>query len=63
MPQGFFNVMVDGEVTIFEKARILSIEPYEFGTKIILEASHTAEEPLVYFTPENYDKVMSSYLA
>lgn len=63
MSQEFFNVMIDNQVTTFEKARIVAIEPYEYGTKITLEASHTEEEPMVYFTPENYDKVMASYLA
>ena len=54
--------MIDDRVTSFEKARIVAIEPYEYGTKIILEASHTEEEPIIYFTPENYEKVMASYL-
>lgn len=62
MSGGFFNVMIDDRVTSFEKARIVAIEPYEYGTKIILEASHTEEEPIIYFTPENYEKVMASYL-
>ena len=62
MPEEFFNVMIDDKVTTFEKSRVVAIEPYEFGTKIILEASHTEEEPITYFTPEKYDKVMASYL-
>ncbi|HXI00159.1 MAG TPA: hypothetical protein VNI52_07800 [Sphingobacteriaceae bacterium] len=62
MPDGFFNVMIDDQVTTFEKVRIVAIEPYEFGTKIIIEASHTEEEPIIYFTPEEYEKVMASYL-
>lgn len=59
----FFVVMVDNEVTTFEKNRVISIEPYERGTKITIEASHAAEEPITYFTPEDYDKVMSAYLS
>lgn len=62
MTNEFFNVMIDDRVTAFEKARIVAIEPYEYGTKIILEASHTEEEPIIYFTPEDYEKVMASYL-
>jgi hypothetical protein len=62
MLNDFFNVMIDDQVTSFEKARIVAIEPYEYGTKIILEASHTEEEPIIYFTPEDYEKVMASYL-
>lgn len=63
MPGKFFYVMLDEEITRLEKNRIISIEPYEFGTKIILEASHAAEEPLVFFSSESYDKVMTSYLS
>lgn len=58
----FFNVLIDNEVMTFEKNRVITIEPYEGGTKILLEASHLEEEPITYFTPEDYDKVMSSYL-
>ncbi|PWG82087.1 hypothetical protein [Pararcticibacter amylolyticus] len=62
MASDFFLVLIDGEPTRFEKARIIEIEPYPGGTKIIIEASHTEEEPLVYFTSEQYDNVMKSYL-
>ncbi|HEY0896084.1 MAG TPA: hypothetical protein VGE15_05990 [Sphingobacteriaceae bacterium] len=58
----YFNVLIDNEVMTFEKKRVITIEPYEGGTKIFLEASHIDEEPITYFTPEEYDKVMSSYL-
>lgn len=63
MAETFFYIMLDDELTRFEKNRIISIEPYENGTKITLEASHSAEEPFVYFSPEAYDKVMASYLS
>lgn len=63
MPNNFFYIILDNELTRFEKNRIISIEPYEFGTKIILEASHAAEEPLIFFSSEAYDKVMSAYLS
>ncbi|HEY1024257.1 MAG TPA: hypothetical protein VGE26_03775 [Sphingobacteriaceae bacterium] len=59
----FFLVMIDGQVTTFEKSRVISIEPYDKGTKITIEASHAAEEPITYYTPEEYDKVMSAYLS
>jgi hypothetical protein len=58
----FFSVLIDNEVTTFEKNRVILIEPYERGTRIMLEASHLDEEPITYFTPEDYEKVMSSYL-
>lgn len=57
----FFTVMIDDKPTTFEKKRILAVEPYEFGTKIIMEASHTEEEPIVYFTSEAHELVMKSY--
>lgn len=63
MSGAFFQVLIDDEVTTIEKNRVITIEPYERGTKIIMEASHLAEEPITYFTPEDYDKVMSSYLS
>jgi hypothetical protein len=56
-------MLIDDELVNFEKSRIISIEPYEFGTKIILEASHTSEEPLTYFSTEEYAQVMKSYLS
>ena len=55
--------MIDGRLTNFEKKRIISIEPYENGTKIIMEASHLSEEPIIYFTPEDYENVMQAYLS
>ncbi len=59
----FFTVMIDDKPTRFEKRRILSVEPYEFGTKITMEASHTDEEPIIYFTTEAHELVMKSYLS
>jgi len=59
----FFTILIDGKPTRFEKRRILSVEPYEFGTKIIMEASHTEEEPIIYFTSEAHELVMKSYLS
>jgi hypothetical protein len=59
----FFTVLIDNKPTRFEKRRILSVEPYEFGTKIIMEASHTEEEPIIYFTSEAHELVMKSYLS
>jgi hypothetical protein len=56
-------VLIDGKPTRFEKRRIIAVEPYEFGTKIIMEASHTEEEPIIYFTPESHELVMKSYLS
>jgi hypothetical protein len=63
MSGAFFQVLIDDEVTMIEKNRVITIEPYERGTRITMEASHTAEEPITYFTPEEYEKVMSSYLS
>ena len=63
MSDDFFSLLIDDELVHFEKNRIISIEPYEYGTKIILEASHTAEEPITYFTAEEYAQVMKSYLS
>ena len=54
--------MIDGRPARFEKNRIIEILPYPGGTKIIMEASHLEEEPLVYITPEDYDLVMKAYL-
>ncbi|MBC8052523.1 MAG: hypothetical protein H7Y13_05625 [Sphingobacteriaceae bacterium] len=59
----FFIVLIDGIPTRFEKRRIIAVEPYEFGTKIIIEASHTEEEPIIYFTSEAHELVMKSYLS
>ena len=59
----FFTVLIDDKPTRFEKKRIIAVEPYEFGTKIIMEASHTEEEPIIYFTSEAHDLVMKSYLS
>ena len=59
----FFTVMIDDKPTRFEKRRILSVEPYEFGTKITMEASHEEEEPIIYFTTEAHELVMRSYLS
>lgn len=63
MPGEFFSIMLYGELTTFEKKRVISIEPWGEGTRIILEASHFSEEPLVYDTPEPYDSVMQAYLS
>ena len=63
MSGSFFQVLIDDEITTLEKSRVLAIEPYARGTKITLEASHLEEEPITYFTPEEYNKVMSSYLS
>ncbi|WP_207533093.1 hypothetical protein [Desertivirga arenae] len=62
MTSNFFTVLIDDKPTRFEKQRVIAIEPYEFGTKIIIEASHTEEEPIIYFTKEQYDDVYKSYL-
>jgi hypothetical protein len=62
MASNFFSVIIDDRPTRLEKNRVISIEPYEFGTKIILEASHAEEEPFVLITPENYENVMQGYL-
>ncbi len=58
----FFYITIDDKPTRFEKKRIISIEPCKEGTSILMEASHSAEEPIIYFTPEEYDAVMQSYL-
>ena len=63
MADNFFTLLIDDEIVSFEKGRIITIEPYEFGTKITLEASHTSEEPIIYFTKEEYAQVMKSYLS
>ncbi len=57
----FFTVLIDNKPETFEKRRIIALEPYEFGTKIIMEASHLEEEPIVYFTNEPHESVMKSY--
>ncbi|RXF72236.1 hypothetical protein [Arcticibacter tournemirensis] len=62
MTSEFFSVMIDDKPVRFEKKRILEIQPYTGGTRIIMEASHTSEEPLIYFTPDEYEAVMRSYL-
>lgn len=58
----FFTVLIDNEPTIFDRSRIIAIEPYEFGTRITMEASHEEEEPIIYYTAETYETVMRSYL-
>ncbi len=63
MSENSFTLLIDDEIVSFEKSRIISIEPYEFGTKITLQASHTSEEPFTYFTREEYAQVMKSYLS
>lgn len=63
MADNFFTLLIDEEVVTLEKNRVISIEPYEFGTKITLEASHASEEPIIYFTKEQYADVMKSYLS
>lgn len=62
MAASFFTVFIEERPVRFEKNRVISIESYEFGTKIMMEASHEEEEPIVYFTSEPYDQVMRSYL-
>ncbi len=62
MASNFFSVIIDDKPTRLEKNRVIEIEQYEFGTKIILEASHTEEEPFVLLTSENYENVMQAYL-
>ncbi|HEY0054897.1 MAG TPA: hypothetical protein VGB63_06035 [Pedobacter sp.] len=57
----FFTVLIDDRPTRFEKNRIIALEPYEFGTKIIMEASHLEEEPIIYFTNEPHELVIKSY--
>ncbi|MXV15701.1 hypothetical protein [Hufsiella ginkgonis] len=61
MPSAFFTLMIDNEIVTFEKSRIIAIEPAYQGTRIVLEASHTEEEPIIYLTPESYEDVMRSY--
>jgi len=61
MSDPFFTVLIDNQPARFEKNRILTIEPYEFGTKIIMQASHSEEEPFVYLTNEPFEDVMRSY--
>jgi len=63
MSANTFTLLIDDELVRFEKNRVISVEPYEFGTKITLEASHTSEEPIIYFTSEKYPQVMKSYLS
>lgn len=63
MSATFFNILIDNKPTRFEKNRVIEIEPYENGTKITLEASHSEEEPIIYFTAEPYENVMQSYLS
>ncbi|PRY52337.1 hypothetical protein B0I27_10697 [Arcticibacter pallidicorallinus] len=64
MSQSFFMVLIDGVPTRFEKGRIIEIEPSgNGGSKIIMDASHEAEEPIIYFTSEAYDDVMKSFLS
>ena len=53
--------MIDNELVTFEKGRVITIEPAFNGTRIILEASHTEEEPIIYLTPESYEAVMQAY--
>lgn len=59
----FFYVLIDNQPARLEKKRIISIEPYPGGTRIIMEASHLEEEPIVYITSEEYEAVMHSYLS
>ncbi|WP_256010584.1 hypothetical protein [Desertivirga xinjiangensis] len=61
MSGDFFTVLIDNKPTRFEKKRVVAIEPYEFGAKITIEASHTEEEPILYFTSESYEEVVRSY--
>ncbi len=63
MSNSFFTILIDNHPTRFEKKRVIAIEPYDFGTKIIIEASHEDEEPIIYFTNEVYDEVYRSYLS
>lgn len=63
MSENSFTLLIDDEVVSFDKSRIITIEPYEFGTKITMEASHTSEEPIIYFTRTDYAQVMKSYLS
>lgn len=64
MANSFFMVLIDDVPTRFEKARIIEIEPADNGgSKIIMVASHEAEEPIIYFTPEPYEDVMKSFLS
>lgn len=63
MSENTFTLLIDDDIVNFDKSRIISIEPYEFGTKITMEASHTSEEPIIYFTRTEYASVMKSYLS
>lgn len=64
MSKNFFIVLIDDVPTRFEKNRIIEIEPSQNGgSKIIMEASHEAEEPIIYFTSEAYEDVMKSFLS
>ena len=63
MTGNYFTLLIDDELVKFEKNRVITIEPYEYGTKITLEASHTSEEPITYVTTEEYAQVMKSYLS
>lgn len=63
MSGNYFTLLIDDELVKFEKNRVISIEPYMYGTRILLEASHTSEEPITYVTTEEYAQVMKSYLS
>lgn len=64
MSRSFFMVLIDDVPTRFEKSRIIEIEPAaNGGSKIIMDASHEAEEPIIYFTSEPYEEVMKSFLS
>ncbi|MGV3706015.1 MAG: hypothetical protein ACO1NU_11625 [Arcticibacter sp.] len=64
MASNFFMVLIDDVPTRFEKSRIIEIEPSgNGGSKIIMDASHESEEPIVYFTSEGYEDVMKSFLS
>lgn len=64
MSKNFFMVLIDDVPTRFEKNRIIEIEPYgNGGSKITMDASHEAEEPIIYFTSEAYEEVMKSFLS
>lgn len=57
-------VLIDDVPTRFEKSRIIEITPSgNGGSKITMDASHEAEEPIVYFTTEEYEEVMKSFLS
>ena len=64
MAYNFFSVLIDNIPTQFEKNRIIEILPQDNGgSKIIMDASHESEEPIIYFTSEAYDDVMKSFLS